>query len=166
MWTDERVAKLRKLYEEGLSFSQIAVALGGTTRNSVTGKVHRLKLTLRGRTPAQARPKKAAQALQISTAVRTTRIIPQTPVGTTTFATPASFDPKPYVEARPVENVFVPASRRLKLVELSERTCKWPTSDGADARNFNFCGNDADGPYCAYHKRIAFQPASKRRRAR
>ena len=34
--------------------------------------------------------------------------------------------------------------------------------------DFNFCGNDAaeSGPYCAYHARIAFQPAAERRRHR
>ena len=34
--------------------------------------------------------------------------------------------------------------------------------------DFSFCGNDAagTGPYCAYHARIAFQPASERRRSR
>ncbi|TIU92435.1 MAG: GcrA cell cycle regulator, partial [Mesorhizobium sp.] len=33
---------------------------------------------------------------------------------------------------------------------------------------FHFCGNDAaeTGPYCKYHARIAFQPASERRRSR
>ncbi|HRK63637.1 MAG TPA: GcrA family cell cycle regulator, partial [Terricaulis sp.] len=38
MWTEERVATLRKLWAEGLSASQIAKQLGGVTRNAVIGK--------------------------------------------------------------------------------------------------------------------------------
>ena len=59
-WTDERVELLRKLWSEGLSASQIAAQLGGVSRNAVIGKVHRLKLSSRGRaTPAPTRQKKA-----------------------------------------------------------------------------------------------------------
>ena len=58
-WTDERVELLRKLWSEGLSASQIAAQLGGVSRNAVIGKVHRLKLSSRGRaTAAPARQKK------------------------------------------------------------------------------------------------------------
>ena len=67
---------------------------------------------------------------------------------------------------RPVDNV-VPISRRLRLVQLNERTCKWPNGDPL-SEDFNFCGNDCaeTGPYCTYHSRIAFQPAAERRRNR
>lgn len=41
-WTDERVEMLKKLWQDGLSASQIAKQLGGVTRNAVIGKVHRL----------------------------------------------------------------------------------------------------------------------------
>ena len=43
-WTDERVEKLKRLWAEGLSASQIAAQLGGVSRNAVIGKVHRLNL--------------------------------------------------------------------------------------------------------------------------
>ncbi len=47
-WTDERIEKLRKLWDEGLSASQIAAKLGeGVTRNAVIGKAHRLSLKSR-----------------------------------------------------------------------------------------------------------------------
>ena len=57
-WTDERIERLRKLYFEGWSCSNIAAFLGGVTRNAVIGKVHRLDLPLRGQSvgPRQARP--------------------------------------------------------------------------------------------------------------
>ncbi len=47
MWTEQRVADLRRLWAEGLSASQIARRLGNTTRNAVIGKVHRLGLASR-----------------------------------------------------------------------------------------------------------------------
>jgi GcrA cell cycle regulator len=46
-WTDERVALLKKLWEKGLSASQIASELGGVTRNAVIGKAHRMGLASR-----------------------------------------------------------------------------------------------------------------------
>ena len=46
-WTDERVEKLKKLWSEGLSASQIAAQLGGVSRNAVIGKAHRLGLKSR-----------------------------------------------------------------------------------------------------------------------
>jgi GcrA cell cycle regulator len=69
-------------------------------------------------------------------------------------------------ETRPSGEV-VPISRNLTLVQLSERTCKWPLGDPL-AADFRFCGNHSRdaSPYCQYHARIAFQPVSERRRVR
>ena len=46
-WTPEREEKLKELWKKGHSGSQIANILGGTTRNAVIGKAHRLKLQAR-----------------------------------------------------------------------------------------------------------------------
>ena len=47
-WTPERQEKLKQLWKEGHSGSQIARMLGnGATRNSVLGKAFRLKLQAR-----------------------------------------------------------------------------------------------------------------------
>ena len=43
-WTDEKVQKLRELWTKGHTASEIAGLLGGTTRNAVIGKAHRLDL--------------------------------------------------------------------------------------------------------------------------
>jgi GcrA cell cycle regulator len=51
-WTEERVELLKRLWLEGQSASQIALQLGGVTRNAVIGKVHRLGLSGRA-TPFQ-----------------------------------------------------------------------------------------------------------------
>jgi GcrA cell cycle regulator len=60
-WTDERVARLTKLWSEGLSASQVAAELGGVTRNAVIGKIHRLGLSGRDKptTKSGTRQKRA-----------------------------------------------------------------------------------------------------------
>jgi GcrA cell cycle regulator len=170
-WTDERVELLRKHWSEGLSASQIAAQLGGVSRNAVIGKVHRLKLSSRGRaTPAPARQRKTAHGGGGGT-MKTAPRAPSRPITATIGATAlqVEFDAEPELRRlqRPVEDVVVPISRRLKLIELTEHTCKWPNGDPL-AEDFSFCGNDSleTGPYCTYHSRIAFQPASERRRSR
>jgi GcrA cell cycle regulator len=81
----------------------------------------------------------------------------------------AQFDVTPVARQvmRPIEDIVVPISRRLQLIQLNEKTCKWPNGDPL-SEDFHFCGNDSaeTGPYCTYHSRIAFQPASERRRSR
>ena len=55
-------------------------------------------------------------------------------------------------------------SKRLSLMELTERTCKWPIGDPATDK-FWFCGHPAEQgkPYCETHIEIAFQPVASRR---
>lgn len=43
-WTEERVELLRALWAQGVSAKDIALRLGGVTRNAVIGKVHSLDL--------------------------------------------------------------------------------------------------------------------------
>jgi len=55
-WTEERVTRLRELWAQGKTASEIAMALGGAvSRNAVIGKVHRLKLSGRP-SPIKHRP--------------------------------------------------------------------------------------------------------------
>lgn len=55
-------------------------------------------------------------------------------------------------------------ARKLSLLELTERTCKWPIGDPA-TEDFYFCGHPsmAGKPYCETHVLVAFQPMSSRR---
>ena len=46
-WTDERIDQLKRLWESGMTASQIADELGGVSRNAVIGKAHRLGLQAR-----------------------------------------------------------------------------------------------------------------------
>ena len=55
-------------------------------------------------------------------------------------------------------------ARKLTLMELTERTCKWPIGDPA-TDDFWFCGlpTQPGKPYCEAHVGVAFQPMSARR---
>jgi GcrA cell cycle regulator len=52
-WTEERIERLKKMWHDGSTASQIADELGGVSRNAVIGKAHRLGLEQR---PSPVKP--------------------------------------------------------------------------------------------------------------
>jgi GcrA cell cycle regulator len=57
-WTDERIERLKTLWSQGTTASQIADELGGVSRNAVIGKAHRLGLQSR---PSPVKPNEAGE---------------------------------------------------------------------------------------------------------
>ncbi len=57
-WTDERIDRLKELWTQGMTASQIADELGGVSRNAVIGKAHRLGLQSR---PSPVKPNEAGE---------------------------------------------------------------------------------------------------------
>lgn len=163
-WTEDRVELLKKLWNEGLSASQIAGRLGhGVTRNAVIGKVHRLGLSGRV-TPQRAarpRPRKTREPSHPGRSMLPT-------IGAN--ALKPLHRPEPVVRAEPepepIRLVDIPKGERVNILMLSDRTCRWPVGDpGTD--EFFFCGHApkaSGGPYCDYHARVAYQPLQDRRR--
>jgi GcrA cell cycle regulator len=191
-WTDERVETLKRMWNEGQSASQIAKELGGVTRNAVIGKVHRLGLSNRVGSghdeemaaPAPAPAAKPEPAPRPDPAPRAEASRPAAPA-----AAPAA--PASNVTPLPVRKAIIPAgqplppqpslneispealasvrevekrAKKLTLMELTERTCKWPIGDPA-TDDFWFCGLPSlpGKPYCEAHVGVAFQPMSARR---
>jgi GcrA cell cycle regulator len=179
-WTEERVELLRKLWMEGFSASQIASELGdGVTRNAVIGKVHRLKLSGRAK-PASVAPR----ARTAPRTVGTRRLSPQNGARATlsgsvmkqrsmggapmigATALKLSEDIEIEALATPqIAELFIPVDQRLTLLDLNERTCKWPIGDPLTP-DFYFCGQNADDghPYCEFHSRRAYHQPEKRKR--
>jgi GcrA cell cycle regulator len=172
-WTDERVELLRQLWLDGKSASQISAALGaGLTRNAVIGKVHRLGLA--GRVKASSSSSSASSSVprgpsasrrpspRPSSAGGGMRVVR----GNTVLAmlSETELDAQP---ARLDEDVVVPMSLRVTIVELKEEMCRWPLGDPTTAE-FRYCGAHAPGvgPYCAHHGKLAYQPTQDRRRER
>ena len=52
-WTEDRIDRLKRMWHEGATASQIADELGGVSRNAVIGKAHRLGLEQR---PSPVKP--------------------------------------------------------------------------------------------------------------
>ncbi len=177
-WTDERVELLKKMWSEGQSASQIAKELGGVTRNAVIGKVHRLGLSNRaGATPAKtekAEPKPAPKEAAAAPEPRAEKPTPApnpapaparpkiVPAGQPLPPQPSAneISPEALATVREVEK----KAKRITLMELTERTCKWPIGDPA-TEDFWFCGLAVQPgkPYCEAHVGVAFQPMSARR---
>jgi GcrA cell cycle regulator len=169
-WTDERVESLRQHWAEGKSASQIAALLGhGLTRNAVIGKVHRLGLAGRAKSPGPSaprpRPPSSAPAHRIA-APRAPMIgvVPRVVRGANALA----LAPETLLDAQPriLESVVLPMSPRVTIVELREAMCRWPLGDPTSPE-FRYCGApSSSGPYCAHHGALAYQPAQERRRDR
>ena len=193
-WTDDRVETLKRMWSEGQSASAIAKELGGVTRNAVIGKVHRLGLSNRAEeaepiadTPAAvpSDPRAERLAPRVAAAAEPEAApAPQPDTAEEEPATQAAFTPslrRTIVPAgqplppQPSANEISPEAlasvrevekraRKLTLMELTERTCKWPIGDPATEK-FWFCGlpSQPGKPYCEAHVGVAFQPMSSRR---
>ncbi|MCB9993045.1 MAG: GcrA cell cycle regulator [Hyphomicrobiaceae bacterium] len=171
-WTDERVELLKKLWMDGLSASQIAAELGnGVTRNAVIGKVHRLKLTGRAKpATSTARPRSASRPARRSSGVSSGGVrrrpgITTNVIGATALKADPSADALVEQEVYNEQELFIPVEERLTLLQLTEKTCKWPIGDPL-TEEFYFCGRDSkeDAPYCEFHARKAYHQLDKRRR--
>ncbi len=157
-WTDERVELLKKLWADGLSASQIAGELGGITRNAVIGKVHRLGLSGRAKSPSSGAPRARKPRSHML------RVARPSMRGNTALA--LAYDTEPELEPEVIDEV-IPMEQRRTLLQLNEDTCRWPVGDPSSA-DFFFCGGKpvTSLPYCAHHCRVAYQPATDRRRDR
>jgi GcrA cell cycle regulator len=151
-WTDERVESLKKLWQDGLSASQIAKQLGGVTRNAVIGKVHRLGLSGRATPSKPARPVfKAPRPARPAAQPAAPRRISEPMVREA--AAPA---PVRYVDEAPGS---------ATVLTLGAHMCKWPIGDPS-SDGFTFCGRrQSEGPYCVEHARVAYQPAQTKKRS-
>ncbi|SMO98116.1 GcrA family cell cycle regulator [Paracoccus laeviglucosivorans] len=116
--------------------------------------------------PEPAAPKAAAPASQPDPAPMPQPVNfnrrPIVPAGQPLPPQPSAneISPEALASVREVEK----RARKLSLMDLTERTCKWPIGDPATDK-FWFCGlpSVAGKPYCEAHVGVAFQPMSSRR---
>ena len=180
-WTDERVELLKKMWGEGQSASQIAKELGGVTRNAVIGKVHRLGLSNRATSTAKpeakakpaakadTKPKPAPKPAEPASKIEEAPAPKPLPARKQIIPAGQPLPPQPSAneispEALAKVSAIEKKAKKLSLMELTERTCKWPVGDPA-TENFWFCGLPVQQgkPYCEAHVGVAFQPMSSRR---
>jgi GcrA cell cycle regulator len=134
-WTEELVARLKYLWQEGYSAARIVkeIGPGRLTRNAVIGKAHRLKLP--ERRPRMRMPYKRKHHKPERVAAP-----PPPPLKSMLPATPTA-----------------PPMRRLGLFELAEMQCHFPIGDPT-LPGFFFCGADAAQLYCPFHQHMARRP--------
>jgi GcrA cell cycle regulator len=86
-WTDERIERLKALWTQGMTASQIAEELGAVSRNAVIGKAHRLGLQSR---PSPVKPNEGHEE-------------PEAPAAPAPAAAPAPREQKGVPEPAPAE---------------------------------------------------------------
>ena len=143
-WTEEREQRLRKLWEKGYTASQIAEMLGGgTTRNAVIGKAHRLKLAARATSKQPRSPKKQDAVSGLN-------------------KQEGYISRKSRFKSLLLDKNFETENPK-KLEELSDKNCRWPIGH-PDEENFYFCGRNPveSFSYCKLHVLYAFQPKNQK----
>ena len=191
-WDDDRVAILKKMWLEGSSASKIAKELGNITRNAVIGKVHRLGLSnrdtsiqksgtsstkvtknvKRGRPPKvnkepkkRGRPEKSKGARDFRERINDEDKTISS-LANSKLPRESELEVVSDLSEETIKNLLrvEMKSKKISLMELTERTCKWPIGDPA-TDTFWFCGHESEPgkPYCKTHISIAFQPITQRR---
>jgi GcrA cell cycle regulator len=119
--------------------------------------------------PAQAEAASAEMADQVEAAEVETAAPPPAPARKQIIPAGQPLPPQPSAneispEALAKVSEIEKKAKRLSLMELTERTCKWPVGDPA-TDDFWFCGLPVQQgkPYCEAHVGVAFQPMSARR---
>ena len=138
-WTTEREEKLKELWKKGHTASQIAALIGGTTRNAVIGKAHRLNLEAR-----------ASSKKSVSKTNTENNSAPENKK--------QKLGRKARFKALLLDKNFEPENPK-QLEELTDETCRWPIGHPYEEK-FYFCGRKPmeKFPYCKLHVLYAFQP--------
>lgn len=146
--TPEARDDIADMLHKGLSASQIAAHFEGVTRNAVIGLVHRNKELREIGFARKPRQQNIEKVRAISVAATRGKSVRGGKVSMNRLKAVA-----PPIEAP--EPVDAPEPRNLTLMELTERTCRWPVNDGGP---FLFCGcESAPGTsWCAYHRERVF----------
>ena len=141
-WNTEKVNKLKELWGNGNTASQIAQIIGGISRNAVIGKAHRLNLSSK----IKAKSTLSNQNFQEDekSNIKQKR------------------GKKNRFQSLVIEKDFEPENPK-KLEELDDGSCKWPIGHPEEDA-FYFCGRSSlkDFSYCKLHLLYAYQPKGKR----
>lgn len=139
-WTEARVDRLKALWAEHKSASEIAADLGGVSRCAVLGKAHRLGL--------ESHQQKSASSRRYRTISRTWN--PAWDPSTAWLSGEAKQKLK-----RPIQEDFIP--RNISLMELKPDDCRFVTTEQSPHL---FCGQpQTDGSsYCHLHHSRTHSP--------
>lgn len=155
-WSDEETEKLRKLWDGGLSCTQIGLLIG-REKNAVIGKAHRLDLPMRGinegflrkpkiMTPGTHAPKgRNGKAGGLAMAARKARKGP-----TLVF------------DAAQAELPLPPSCKPVTFAEIGPRQCRYVIGEpnGPDTK---MCGAKVEAhSLCGWHRRLCWHQKPKK----
>lgn len=173
-WTEELIAQLRGLWDEGRSTAEIGRQIG-MSKNAVVGKAHRLNLPPR---PSPIRRESGLQPARPRTIALRGPTLP--PLGAVSGErrgpqpvpkpeTPLKVPPVPPLnKPAAVAGDAAPPSLPVAAVGPAPRgrefACCWPLGEPG-TRGFHFCGAAAlvGKPYCAQHAQLAYVRVRDRR---
>lgn len=166
-WSDEMIARLRGLWDEGHSTAEIGRRMG-VSKNAIIGKAHRLALPGR---PSPIRPERGSAGgsrrrrsapRRISGPTLPALAALQTPLPAALVAPPSGGGPAAE-DRRPAPP---PRSPYAALARLGGRQlpCCWPIGEPGTP-NFRFCDEVAlpGKPYCDAHAQLAYVRVRDRR---
>jgi GcrA cell cycle regulator len=171
VWTEARERELAAYWGQGLTCSQIAARMGvGFTRNTIIGKVHRMKLPARGvrgrhwekpriiQEPGEPKVRKQPQTPSMPVVVRSNG----SPEPARCIYAPKPIQPAPDSQSQP-------RGACAAIAALRNGQCKWPIGD-PPAEDFHFCGApvaearcDREEIYCEYHRERSIDAERARR---
>ncbi|MBV9756761.1 MAG: GcrA cell cycle regulator [Alphaproteobacteria bacterium] len=162
-WSDEMIARLRGLWDEGHSTAEIGRRMG-VSKNAIIGKAHRLALPGR---PSPIRPEREPGANP-----RRRRSAPRRMSGPTLPALAALQTPLPAAlvapAAAPAGERRPPAPRptyaAFARIGGRQLPCCWPIGEPGTP-SFRFCDDVAlpGKPYCDTHAQLAYVRVRDRR---
>ena len=142
-WNKEKVDKLKELWGNGSTASQIASIIGGISRNAVIGKAHRLNLSSKIKT----RNSSSSQNFNNTSEENNFK---------------QKQGKKGKFKSLLIDKDFEPENPK-KLEELDESSCKWPVGH-PEEQSFYFCGRSSlkDFSYCKLNLLYAYQPKGRK----
>lgn len=159
---DEKIRLVTAMLAEKATASQIAASFANCSRNPAIGFVHRIqkagvKANFYNRPrSATVRSVKAPKLAKVASVAPPPPSAPELVVEAAPIALPAVIEQFP-----DRDSYFRPLAGTAPIAgdDLEGGVCHWPVN-GLYGSEPIYCGEPADGPYCATHTRIAYQPQS------
>ena len=149
-WSDlskeGRIAAIKAVYEPGMSAREIAMAIGGISRNAVVGIYGRHGQHLEG---YGLRP--------FRTSGRNRKDGKRSKVDLSKYRGYVKATPK--LKAEPVVKEAEPELHICgqPLISMRGQECRWPVNEAEIGEMHLFCGLPSDGTYCSHHKAQAYR---------
>lgn len=143
-WTEEDIATVERLWNEGLSASEIVPHLTvKKSRNAVIGKVHRLGL--------------AGRYVEIR---KTQRVFPKPKQLGAVKVKPKKVSPLASLPTEPLPKEDIPPANLISIEDLENHHCRWVYGD--PKHEHGFCGKHKviGLAYCIDHARRSYVPPS------